>query len=75
MIALQAENEEFKELMQQSINIPAAIEGPITLEMENGPEVAIFLAQNPDVCKELTGNVCIAGRGRGVEDFREAGSR
>lgn len=53
MIALQAENEEFKELMQQSISIPASIEGPITLEMENGPEVAIFLAQNPDVCKEL----------------------
>ena len=54
MIALQAENEEYKELMSQSISVPAAIEGPITLEMENGPEVAIFLAQNPDVCKELT---------------------
>jgi len=54
MIALQAENEEYKELMQQSIAVPAAIEGPITLEMENGPEVAIFLAQNPDICRELT---------------------
>jgi hypothetical protein len=51
---LQAENEEYKELMSQSISVPAAIEGPITLEMENGPEVAIFLAQNPDICKELT---------------------
>ena len=53
MIALQADNEEYKELMQQSISIPQSIEGPITMEMENGPEVAIFLAQNPDVCKEL----------------------
>lgn len=53
MIALQAENEEFKELMSQNITIPKAIEAPITLEMENGPEVAIFLAQNPEVCQEL----------------------
>jgi hypothetical protein len=53
MIALQAENEEYKELMSQDLKIPAAIHGPVTLEMENGPEVAIFLAQNPELCGEL----------------------
>ena len=53
MIAIQAENEEYKELLEQDIKIPSSIEGPITLEMENGPEVAIFLAQNPEICQEL----------------------
>ena len=51
MIALQAENEEYKELLEQSITVPTSIEGPITLEMENGADVTIFLAQNPEVCK------------------------
>lgn len=53
MIALQAENPEYEELINQSTKIPTVIHGPITLEMDNGPEVAIFLAQNPEVCEEL----------------------
>lgn len=53
MIALQADNEDYKELMSQNLKIPTAIYGPITLEMDNGPEVAIFLAQNPELCQEL----------------------
>lgn len=54
MIALQEETPEYKELMKQAINVPTSIEGPVTLEMENGPEVVIFLAQNPEICEELT---------------------
>ena len=54
MIALQAENEEYKELMQQDILVPDSIEWPITMEMENGADVTIFLAQNPEVCAELS---------------------
>jgi hypothetical protein len=53
MIALQAENEDYKELMSQDIKIPTVLETPITLEMDNGPEVAIYLAQNPEFCEEL----------------------
>lgn len=53
MIKLQAENEDYKELMQQDIKVPSSIEAPIKLEMDNGPEVTIFLAQNPEICEEL----------------------
>lgn len=54
MIVLQAEDEEIKELMKQDIKVPTSIEGPVTLEMENGADVVVFLAQNPEICEELT---------------------
>ena len=53
MIALQNENPELKELLAQDISVPPAIEAPILYEMDNGPEVTMFLAQNPEVCQEL----------------------
>lgn len=53
MIALQEANPEIKEIMNQAISVPTVIEGPITEEMDNGEEVAVFLAQNPEICKEL----------------------
>lgn len=53
MIALQAEDEEIKELFQQDLKIPSSILEPITLEMDNGAQVSVFLAQNPQLCSEL----------------------
>lgn len=53
MIALQAEDDEIKELFKQDLKIPSSILEPITLEMENGAEVSVFLAQNPELCSEL----------------------
>ena len=53
MIALQSENEEYRELMEQDVLIPKSIIDPILYEMENGPEVAIFLAQNAEIREEL----------------------
>lgn len=53
MIELQASNEEYVELMKQDIKIPAAIESPIKYEMENGPAVALYLAQHPELCEKM----------------------
>lgn len=53
MIALQAENEEYKELMNQDISIPTVLETPLTLEMENGADVVIYLAKNPELCEQM----------------------
>ena len=53
MIELQAQNEENVELMKQDIAIPAIIERPIMEEMENGADVALYLAKNPDFCEKL----------------------
>ncbi len=55
MIALEEADPEVKELMKQSIIIPKVIEGPMVFEMENGPDVAVFLARNPEICEELMG--------------------
>jgi hypothetical protein len=53
MIELQATNEEYVELMKQDIKVPVAIEFPVKYEMENGPEVAIYLAQHPELCEKM----------------------
>lgn len=53
MIELQAKNEEYVELMKQDIKVPTAIEIPVKYEMPNGPEVAIYLAQHPELCEKM----------------------
>ncbi len=53
MIELQASNEEYVELMKQDIKVPSAIEIPVKYEMDNGPEVAIYLAQHPELCEKM----------------------
>lgn len=50
---VEAEHDDFKEVVgRQDIQIPQSVQLAI-FEMENGPEVAYYLGQNPEECEKL----------------------
>ena len=49
---VKAEHEDFDEVVGQAIQIPEGVIKAIR-KMPNGPDVAYFLGQNPEVCEEL----------------------